>query len=120
MLKIGKVWFRKIFIDGPKKVAKAYSHAVNFLLNPISAGKRHAKQLIYQAQLNKIRDAGIERMKSSPRKDWLDFVNKNYKKNMAQINALRAKADPLTARIEEESDSWWPNNKKIAKWLEER
>lgn len=120
MLKIGKVWFKKIFIDGPKKIAKAYSHALNFLFNPISAGKRHAKQLIYQAQLNKIRDAGIERMKSSPRKDWLDFVNKNYKKNTAQINALRAKADPLTQAIEKESDSWWPNNKKISKWLEER
>lgn len=40
LLEFGKKLFRKIFIDGPKMLAKGVAHALNFVANPFSRAKR--------------------------------------------------------------------------------
>ena len=40
LLAFGKNLFRKIYIDGPKMLAKGVAHMLNFVANPFSRAKR--------------------------------------------------------------------------------
>ena len=47
LLAFGKKLFRKIFIDGPKKLAKGVAHMLNFIANPFSRVKRAIQEAQY-------------------------------------------------------------------------
>jgi len=120
LLAAGKRWFYKVFIDGPKKLAKKVAHFYNFLLSPLSAAEKMLKNAAYARELNAIRDRNLAALDAMDDEKRAEFLKENTKSNLAEVDKLRPSAEKLTMKIEKEQSSWWPSNRKIIGWIDER
>lgn len=118
--KKGKQLFYKLFIDGPKKLAKKVAHLYNFLLNPLSSAEKMLKNAAYARELIAIRDKNLIALNAMEEKKRAEFLKSNTKKLLEKVESLRSRAEKLTIKIEKEQSSWWPSNKKIIGWIDER
>lgn len=92
LCKAGKEFFIKYFIEGPKKMAKLYAHGLNFLLNPFSTMERLQKRAKYANELLKIRNEELEALAKLSAEERTKLINKRWKSNIKEINALQNKA----------------------------
>lgn len=120
LCKAGKEFFIKYFIEGPKKMAKLYAHGLNFLLNPFSTMERLQKRAKYANELLKIRNEELEALAKLSAEDRAKLINKRWKSNIKEINALQNKAQTYTDKITSEEKSWWPSSKSIVGWMDAR
>lgn len=109
----GKKLFNKIFVEGPKKLAKAFTHALNFISNPFSAKSLNDAKNAQEAELISICDEEFSNLAKMPHEKRMQVIDDLLAKNESKIDGLRSKADELTKQIAEEEDSWWPSSKKI-------
>lgn len=120
LLAFGKKLFRKIFIDGPKKLAKGIAHMLNFVANPFSRAKRAIQESQYIKQLEEIKKERFKLFNSLDNDAKKKLFDESFKKSMQTLESIRLKADSLTKDIKEEQDSWWPNNSKVMKLMANR
>lgn len=116
----GKKLFNKIFVEGPKKLAKAFTHALNFISNPFSARDLSNARNAQEAELISIRDEEFAKLAKMPNEERIKLLDKLLVENEAKIEDLRAKAIDLTKKISEEEDRWWPSSKKILQLTTQR
>lgn len=113
----GKKLFIKIFIEGPKKLAKTYAHAWNFIFNPVSTITNKLNKNRYEADLLNIKNAVFYRLNSMKPEERAKYIKDRFDGNTKMLDKFRSLADDLTAKITKEEDSWWPDQKKISEWM---